>query len=72
MCDFCKEKQKDIEGFINGYGDLYPRDVVDEIDALRNELCKHKDTCRESDCIAGELIAEIDTNHEIKKKKGLL
>ena len=72
MCDFCIEKQKDIEYFINGYGDLYPLNVVDEINKLRVELCKHKDTCNESDCIADKLIAEIDTNDTIKKKKGLL
>ena len=71
MCEKCKEYQKDIDAFVVGYGDSYPPQVIEDINRIRQELCEIKNNCKCQPCFTDELIKKLDTNPEIRRKKGL-
>ena len=71
MCEKCKEYQIYINAFILGYGDKYPPQVIEDINRIRQELCEIKNNCKCQPCFTDELIKKLDTNPEIRRKKGL-
>ena len=71
MCEFCKNADWEIQQYKNGYGDKYLPETMDALDELREKLCEAKSRCQEKDCQAGRLIGIIDTDPDIRRKKGL-
>ena len=70
-CEFCKQAEKEIINYKNGYGEKYEQNVVNEIAALRDKLCIKSQTCEKENCFAKKLISLIDNDCDIKRKKGL-
>ena len=70
-CDKCSLLEKDFIGYKEGYGSKYSPNVIAELNKFRQEIINRIESCNHNDCYAKKLLVLMDSDEDIKKKKGM-